>query len=267
MQFQRRLLHGLQALASYTWSHSIDTASAGSEYGNQANALAPGIDPNANRGPSDFDIRNAVSVGMTYDIPAPKSNVFTNAVLRGWSTENIIQARSAPPVNVYDGIFSAINKGRVEIRPDLASGVPLYLYGPQYPGGKAFNNTVDPGRPGCIGPFCAPPSDPNSGAPLRQGNLSRNALRGFGATQWDLAIHRDFVIRESLKLQFRAEMFNVLNHPNFGQPTGNISNPQFGVSTNVLGRSFDQNVSAGSFSSLYQIGSPRSIQVALKLTF
>jgi Carboxypeptidase regulatory-like domain/TonB dependent receptor len=267
MQFQRRLLRGLQALASYTWSHSIDTASAGSEYGNQANALAPGIDPNANRGPSDFDIRNAVSVGMTYDIPAPKSNAFTNAVLRGWSTENIIQVRSAPPVNVYDGIFSSINKGRVEIRPDLASGIPLYLYGPQYPGGKAFNNAVDPGRPACIGPFCAPPSDPNSGAPLRQGNLSRNALRGFGATQWDLAIHRDFLIRESLKLQFRAEMFNVLNHPNFGQPTGDISDPQFGLSTKLLGRSFDQNVSAGSFSSLYQIGSPRSIQVALKLTF
>src|SRR6267143_437627 len=73
LQFQRRLSHGLQSIASYTWSHSIDTASGGSEYGNQANALAPGIDPQANRGPSDFDIRNAFSAGLTYDIPAPRS--------------------------------------------------------------------------------------------------------------------------------------------------------------------------------------------------
>lgn len=267
LQFQRRLSQGLQSIASYTWSHSIDTASAGSEYGDQANALAPGIDPNANRGPSDFDLRNTFSAGLTYDIPAPKTNPFTNAILRAWSTESIIQARSAPPVNVYDGVFSSINNGRVQIRPDLASGVPLYLDGQQYPGGKAFNNTVDPGRPGCIGPFCAPPSDPNTGRPLRQGNLGRNALRGFGATQWDLAIHRDFLIHESLKLQFRAELFNVLNHPNFGQPKGNISDPQFGVSTTLLGKSFDRNAGAGSFNSLYQIGSPRSIQVALKLTF
>src|SRR5260370_41152862 len=59
VQFQRRLSHGLQVLASYTWSHSIDTGSAGSAFGNFANALAPSLSPNANRGASDFDIRNA----------------------------------------------------------------------------------------------------------------------------------------------------------------------------------------------------------------
>jgi len=270
LQFQRRLSHGLQSIASYTWSHSIDTASGGSEYGNQANALAPGIDPQANRGPSDFDIRNAFSAGLTYDIPAPKSNAFASAILGRWSIENIIQARSAPPVNVYDRVFSSINKGRVQIRPDVIPGLPLYLYGPQYPGGKAFNNTPNQGGSGCVGPFCPPPSDPTTRKPLRQGNLGRNALRGFGATQWDLAIHRDFLFRESLKLQFRAEMFNVLNHPNFGQPNGDISNTsQFGLSNQMLGQSLAGagNAGAGAFDPLYQIGSPRSIQVALKLTF
>jgi hypothetical protein len=99
-------------------------------------------------------------------------------------------------------------------------------------------------------------------------------LRGFTATQWDFAVHRDFPIHESVKLQFRAEMFNVLNHPNFGAPNNLFVSsqfggplPNFGLSTKMLGRSLDQNPGGGSFSSLYQMGGPRSIQLALKLTF
>lgn len=69
LQFQRRLRSGLQALASYSWSHSTDTASAGS-FGNPSD----GFLPNQNRGPSDFDIRHAFSAALTYDIPAPKLN-------------------------------------------------------------------------------------------------------------------------------------------------------------------------------------------------
>ena len=93
-------------------------------------------------------------------------------------------------------------------------------------------------------------------------------MRGFGATQWDFAVHRDFPIHESLKLQFRAEMFNVVNHPNFGQPDGNLADPTFGLSTQMLGRSLGgQTAGSGGFNPLYQIGGPRSIQLALKLLF
>ena len=265
-QFHRRLSHGLQALASYTWSHSIDTASAGS-LENLGNGYVPG-NPAINRGASDFDVRHAVSAGVTYDIPAPRVPAFTNAIVRGWSVQNVIQSRSAPPVTVYYSSLSYANPFSTAIRSDLVPGIPLYLYGSQYPGGKILNNTPNEGGPGCIGPFCPPPTDPNTGTPLRQGNLGRNALRGFGATQWDFAVHRDFPIRESMKLQFRAEMFNVLNHPNFGQPIGDLSSSQFGQSTQMLGR-YLAGASAGSggLSALYQIGGPRSIQFALKLTF
>lgn len=255
IQFQRRLSRGLQVLSSYTWAHSIDDASAGS-FGNGSNTAAPTVSPNANRGPSSFDIRNAFTAGVTYDVPAPKMNAFTNAILRGWSVQNIIQARSATPVDVVDGFFFQFHNSIANVRPDLVLGQPVYLYGPQYPGGKAFNPAA----------FTNPPTDSN-GNPLRQGNLSRNALRGFGATQWDFAVHRDFPIHESLKLQFRAEMFNVLNHPNFGQPRSDISSSSFGRATQMLGRSLDQNTGAGGFSALYQIGGPRSIQLALKVLF
>jgi len=203
---------------------------------------------------------------VTYDVPAPKINAFTNAILRGWSLQNIIQVRSAPPVNVYNSRFFTFNNAFTQVRPDLVSGIPLYLYGSQYPGGKIFNNTPNQGGSGCKGPFCPPPA--NGNVPLRQGNLGRNTLRGFGATQWDFAVHRDFPIHESFKLQFRAEMFNVLNHPNFAQPIGDLNNRQFGQSIHMLGQSLGGgNLGSGGFDPLYQIGGPRSVQFALKLSF
>jgi hypothetical protein len=269
VQFQRRLTSGLQALASYTFSHSLDTASAGS-YGNGSNLLVSGA---SSRGPSDFDIRHAFSAGVTYDVPAPKTNRLGNIILHHWSVETILQARSAPPVDVFNGNFSSIFKGQANVRPDVIQGIPLYLYGSQYPGGKILNGTPGAVAGECsdgsqsVGPFCPPPTDA-SGNALRQGNLGRNALRGFAATQWDFAVHRDFPIGESVKLQLRAEVFNLLNHPNFGPPVNDLSNPtQFGQATQMLGRSLDQNVGGGSFSSLYQIGGPRSLQLALKLFF
>jgi Carboxypeptidase regulatory-like domain/TonB dependent receptor len=260
VQFQRRLSDGLQALASYTWSHSIDVASAGSYAGNGANALVPSAQ--LNRGPSDFDIRHGLSVGVTYDIPTPKTNLFARALLNGWSLESVIQARSASPINVwsysYNGHYFFSEGGySTQVRPDVVSGQPFYLYGPQYPGGKAINSSA----------FTAPPIDVN-GNLLRQGNLSRNALRGFGTAQWDFALHRDLHIRESLRLQFRAEMFNLLNHPNFGPPDGILADPTFGRSTQMLAASLaGGQPGSGSFSPLYQVGGPRSIQLALKIIF
>jgi hypothetical protein len=261
VQFQRRLSNGLQVLASYTWSHSIDTGSAGS-VAVLSNALVPGGNPNANRGPSDFDIRNGFSAGVTYDIPNPQSNALVKAILRDWSLQNTIQVRSASPVDISDGNFFEFNGGSIaDIRPDLVPGQPLYLDGSQYPGGKAINPSA----------FTDPPVDPTTGNPLRQGDVPRNLLRGFGAAQWDLAVHRDFPIRGELKLQLRTEMFNVLNHPNFGPPNNTFTTPLqpfFGVSTQMLGQSLNgSNLGGGAFSPLYQMGGPRSIQFALKIMF
>jgi len=269
IQFQRRLSHGLQALASYTWAHSIDTASAGS-YGNTANTAVATFNRYVNRGSSDFDIRNAFSAGVTYDLPSPRINTFTNAIVHGWSLENIIQARSAAPVEIVDGNFYEYDGGFFsDVRPDVVPGQPLYLYGSSYPGGKVFNPAAftDPPAASSGDPNC-----PNLGCPTRQGNLPRNGLRGFGAVQWDLAVHREFPIRESLKLQFRAEMFNVSNHPNFASPSGfpgaYFGFPGFGVSSQMLGRSLAGfGAGGGAFSPLYQVGGPRSIQFALKLNF
>jgi hypothetical protein len=255
VQFQRRLSRGLQALASYTWSHSIDDGSYGA-YGNGTIASI-----SQDKGDSDFDIRNTLSMALTYDIAAPKINAFADAILHGWSTENIIQVHSAPPVEVIDYDFSQIgnNLSAVDIWPDRVPGQPLYLYGSQYPGGKALNPNA----------FTNPPVDPSTGNPTRQGDLGRNSIRAFGLTQWDFAVHRDFPIREGLKLQFRAEMFNVVNHPNFAPFNSdfNVGDPYFGQSTEMLGQYLGGVSGNGGFNALYNLGGPRSIQLALKLIF
>jgi hypothetical protein len=177
-------------------------------------------------------------------------------------------------VPISDGNFFRLTNGfNPDIRPDITPGIPLYLYGSQFPGDKAINNMPGAVPGGCpngspsVGPFCDPPVDANFNA-IRQGTLGRNVVRGFGLFQWDLGVHRDFAIYESVKLEFRAEMFNLLNHPNFAPPVGDITSPDFGRSTEMLGQQLSGgSLGTGGFSSLYQIGGPRSMQVALKLTF
>ena len=259
LQFERRLSRGLQGIASYTWAHSIDTSSAGSGFGDLGN-LFSGL---YNRGNSSFDIRHTLSVGATYQLPLLNVNRFANQIMGGWSVESVLQTRSASPVDILDYHTSLMLNTLQDaaIRPDVVPGVPLYLYGPQFPGHKALNPAA----------FTDPPVDPNTGNPLRQGTLGKYSLRGFGATQWDFAVHRIFPMTEAVKLQFRAELFNVLNHPNFsmsGPPTTQFNLPGFGISTEMLNQALNNsNLGGGGFSPLYQLGGPRSVQFALKLMF
>jgi hypothetical protein len=88
----------------------------------------------------------------------------------------------------------------------------------------------------------------------------------FAATQADLAFQRQVHFTERLLIRFRGEFFNILNHPNFGPPTKSLTSPLFGYSTQTLAGSLAGADGAG-FNPLYQIGGPRSIQLALKLQF
>jgi len=253
LQLQRRLSRGLQALASFTWSHSIDNLS------NDLAPNAPGqfIDPTTNRGSSDFDVRHAFTAAVTYNLPTLRTSSLSRTILGGWAIDSIITVQSPRPVNVTT--IRNVGFGFFRIRPDLVSGVPLYLNDPSFAGGKRFNSAA----------FVVRPQN-------RQGTLGRNELRGFALKQVDFALRRRFKLSENVGLQLRAEVFNVFNHPNFADPDGNlgtfvnqlIPNNQFGRSTQMLGRSLGAGGGfAGGFNPLYQIGGPRSFQLAVKLEF
>ena len=140
LKIERRLSRGLQALASYTWSHSIDISSTDA-FSNYLSTPSSVANPNIDRGDSDFDIRHAFTAGVTYNLPSPESNKFTHAALGGWSVDSFIFARTAPPVDVLSGIVFADGIALYP-RPDVVPGVPLVLYGALYPGGKAFNSAA-----------------------------------------------------------------------------------------------------------------------------
>jgi hypothetical protein len=264
LKLQRRLSHGLQALASYTFSHSIDNASTDA-FANYLNTPSGSDYQSRDQGDSDFDIRHAFTAGVTYDLPAPGPQRALRTAFGGWSVDSFILARSAPPVDLVGSIYFASGTGLAS-RPNVTPGVPLVLYGPQYPGGKAFNNTPGAVVGGCsdglqsIGPFCRAPKG-------QQGNFGRNVLRGFDAVQADVAFQRQFHLAENLGLCFRSEFFNLFNHPNFGSPNNTLTSPLFGRSTATLASSLGSGGANGGFNPLYQIGGPRSIQLALKLLF
>jgi len=250
-QYRHRLSDGLQTLLSYTWSHSIDDVSSD---GNSQNVPPGKFSASAERGPSDYDIRNTFSGAVSYDIPGPGSGALKK-IFESWSTDSIVYARSAPPVNVVTGNnpfpdTSLSGPDSVQ-RPNVIPGVPFYLYPSSAPGGKVINAAA----------FTTPVPA------TAQGNLGRNALRGFGATQWDLTLRRQFRFTERLSLQARGDVFNILNHPNFGNPINYLSSPQFGQVTQMLNNYLGGGGQNGGLNPLYQIGGPRSIQLALKLQF
>lgn len=247
IKLQRRLSLGLQALVSYTFSHSIDIAS--SDAISNPNTLASIANPNIDRGNSDFDIRHSFTAGVTYDLPSPKSPRMALKVLDGWSLDSFVFARSAPPVNIVGATFFAA--GTIfSPRPNINPGVPIEISGSQFPGGKIFNRAA----------FSPTPAG-------QQGNLGRNVLRGFGAWQMDIGLQRQFSVTEKLNLRFRAEFFNIFNHPNFGSPINLLTSPLFGRSTQTLANSLGSGGANGGLNPLYQIGGPRSIQFALKAQF
>jgi hypothetical protein len=231
VKFQRSLSHGLQVLASYTWSHSID-------YGSQ------NIDYPQVRGNSDFDVRQNFNVAATYDIHSKSSNVVLQSLLDDWGVDMRVTARTGFPV-VLDGNVVTNPNGQYGYSGlDLVPGVPLYLH----VRGIAGNREINPAA------FALPSGND-------EGNAPRNFVRAFGENQVDMAVRRTFPLIDKLTLQFRAEAFNILNHPNFGYIQPTYGNVQFGQATQML------NQSLGNLSPLYQQGGPRSMQFALKLVF
>ena len=242
MQFQRRLSRGFQALASYTWSHSID-------YGSYDYAL-PYL-----RGDSDFDVRHSFSAALTYDLPSSGlENKVAQATLHHWSLDTRFSARTAFPVTLNGNEIVDPATGMVYLgNLNLVPGQPIYIYGSicaavynngkACPGGRAINPNA----------FALPASGP--------GDAPRNFARGFSASQMDFAVRREFPIHEGLKLQFRAETFNIFNHPSFGQIDAYFTDPTFGQALATL------NSSLPGLSPLYQSGGSRSMQFALKFMF
>lgn len=198
----RRTLGRLTLEANYAWSHEMDDL---------VNVFSPGFvspsTPAFDHGSGDIDVRHNFTASGLYSLPSLKgSNSLVRNVLGGWETAGILQTRSGLPTNVtlVSGFFGN------PVRPDFVPGQPLLVPGHNWPNSSyninafAVEQTYD-GTPGST-----------------IGTVGRNALRGPAYFQLDLSGVKKFTITERVSMQFRADIFNIFNHPNFTSPDGGI---------------------------------------------
>jgi hypothetical protein len=256
VQFNRRSKN-VSAIVNYTWSHSLDTASATT---NTTGVNSYRISSRTDRAASAFDRRHIFSSAVTWSLPSISKamNSILHAVTKDWSLDGIFQYQSGAPMDIlYQDASTNNNLSLQFLRPDLVAGQPLWIdfNGPT---GKAINPAA----------FSIPTT-------FRQGNLPRNFIRTGGFWQPDIALSRTFAFTERIKLRLKSEVFNFVNHPLFAQPNfllgiknanGTITTaPTFGQYTTMLGRTTSSEGIA--LSSIYAPGGPRSIQLSFKLSF
>ena len=218
--FEQRFKSSLSVLANYTWSKALDNlpySASVTAIGAGASYVLPTYEPNYKRldyGPSDFDHRNVFSLSYVWQLPkAGDSWGAFRYIANGWQTNGIFQFRSGDPLTVVSGASNNSNTGQSRDRATFLGGDP---YGPGACAGvtstcKEFLN------PSVFTTSTAPTTAvPNPS--LRYGNVAKGFLVGPQYADWDVSLMRHFSLNERVKLDFRAEFFNVLNHPNFNDP-------------------------------------------------
>jgi len=263
--FTLRNRRGWTAAINYTWSHSIDNASDGQDY--VANATQPDNSYRADleRGNSNFDSRHRFVVTANYNIPS-----FAKAHPRlgeGWHLNTVVTLRSGNPFHLT--LFDDYNNtGEFFPRPDIIGDPYAGTHAPdRFINLSAFKVpcTLDPAGDGSAA-SCLPGT-------WHFGSLGRNALRGPGYRNVDFSIFKDTPITDTVKIQLRAEIFNIFNHPNFSNPllpsfaadmTSSID-PVTGRGTGFLPITVTPDVGIGN--PFLGGGGPRDIQLAVRLVF
>ena len=207
VDLNHRFSHGLSLRGVYTWSKALDdgdslnaTLSAG-EPALVSNPFNLGLD----KGLANFDVRNVAVFNATYAIPFEKNN----KMLGGWTVNSIVTLQGGFPFTPQLS-YNPTNSG--DTRNPVRPFVNPNFSGPVIEGSP--NQWFNPAA------FLAPPN-----ASGFAGNLGRDTLIGPGLATWDLSLLKDIPLRDRLRMQFRAEFFNVLNHANFNAPNAIVFTP------------------------------------------
>ena len=232
--FKRRMSRGLDFNVNYTWAHSHDQGGL---------SFGPGAqnpdDYESEWASADYDVRHNLAFSYTYQFPKLGGPSWLG---EGWQINGITVMRSGFPINVTCNC-DPMGIGETTSRPDLVSGQSLRPAAVDIPGDQVN-----------LSAFIAP-NDPNNPNPTPHfGSAGRNLFYGPAAFNWDFSVFKRFRVTERQQLEFRAEVFNVANTPQFNNPSGNMTSLNFGKSTSTL-------ESAGRFAS------QRSIQFGLKYSF
>lgn len=238
---QRRLSHGLTFRSAYTWSHTIDNSNSAFSGSTTDGGARIFVDSNGNpllgdnKGNADQDIRQIFAFGSIYELPFGRGKQYGSGwsrtqdnILGGWQWNNIVTLQTGTPFDLY------VN-GSPEDRPDV-TGTP--------------SDKISNGQGIISGDFSKPPVNA-SGIFTRPGTLGRNFLYGPGVHTWDTGMSKSATFADRYRVEFRADFFNLLNHPQFDNSSFN---------TNILGGG-TPGVATTRFSSA------RQMQLAVRFTF
>jgi hypothetical protein len=218
----KRFSHGLQFNASYTLSKSIDNNSLSSPP--NVVTVQNSYDLRGDRGLSDFDARHRLVGSAIYELP------FTgNRIKEGWQFAAIVQSQSGNPVNIIT-TNSTVNGVANTLRPDVAGPVGIFGRVDRWFDSSAFTPVA------------------------RFGNLGRNVIIGPGFSNVDFSLLKNIKLNEKMRLQMRAEVFDLFNHASFGQPGRVVGSQNFARISNTRFPTGDS-------------GSSRQMQFALKFLF
>jgi len=228
VQVDKRFSHGVTVSANYTWARSIDEVSYQTDLCG-INIINP-YDIRAYRGVSDFNVPHRFILNYLWQLPSPKEGL-ERALFGGWETSAIVNWQSGFPLNIKSGGDYSYSL------PEVGNDQAQVVADPHYTDGSTSAKLAQWFTTSAFG-------EP---APNTFGNAGRNILIGPGTFNIDFSAHKVFSLGERLKLQFRAEFFNFLNHAQFNNPDTTWSDSTFGQITSAR--------------------DPRIIQGALKLTF
>jgi len=235
--------HGLQFSMNYEWAKSMDISSLGSQGTLAGNGLQDSYNPAGNYGLSDFDVRNHYAATAIYALPFKR-----NRLVSGYQLATIIQYQTGNPVNIlassssFNGVPGLVRPNQVghvvRSKQQLPGVANVTLI--QNPGGLSIGGSVcdiTTYTPACI--FEIQGTQPTSPAPTSTtptvytgvGTIQRNSVSGPGFADVDLSGQKETKLFEHLSFIFRADAFDILNHPNFGQPSGNVQSASFGQIT------------------------------------
>jgi hypothetical protein len=211
---RRRYARGFTLLTNYTWAKNLSNAPDFRSPMFESAIPQDNRDLSLEKGPA-CDIRHRFALSAVYDLPALGFSRALRAVTGGWHLSAIFQAQSGFPftISVFgDTANAGTLLGENPIRANY-TGQPVFDQS-SHTADRWFNPAA----------FAAPPA-------FTFGNVGRNTMYGPGLQTLDLALHREFVLTENVRFQFRAELFNALNHTNLGTPNRFVNTPQFGTIT------------------------------------
>jgi hypothetical protein len=208
--------HGISSVVNYVWSRSIDNSSDGEDFVVNAAQPQDSTNPNAEKGPSNFNIPSRFTWVASYELPNMGGG--WQKLRNGWGMDSVVTIQTGQPFTLnYNGEDDYSGGGDGFDRPDVVGPIIYNYHDPSnflVLSSFAMPCTITAlaqANPTGLAQDCVPGT-------RHYGDLGRNALVGPPYKQWDLALYKNTVLTERLRLQLRAEFFNLLNHPNFANP-------------------------------------------------